>query len=277
MSSVRLTAGNARRKLLRTVNAAKRSRRFTGIEHNRFWWHQLPQNDYVPPLYRALTRREWALMSAWYDETHHIGSISEINVPAMSMLQGLITGNGVQRAVELGSYYGYSTLLTGFMLRSMNNGARLASIDLDPDASAFVQRWITRAGLTDQVTVINGDSSDPAVMQRALAAIGGSPEFVLLDSSHQYALTLTELDLWVPQMQPGSIMFLHDTSAYAGTFDPSGDGGVLRAIEEWVPQHPEVAYLGLNSQVQQGDDPSRLVYKDGCGLGILQRLSHGPT
>ena len=81
-------------------------------------------------------------MSDWYDETARAGAYGEINVPAMSLLQGLLMGNGVRSVVELGHFYGYSTLLTGFMLRSMGNGGRMVSIDIDPKATAFTQNLL---------------------------------------------------------------------------------------------------------------------------------------
>src|SRR5262249_52155797 len=107
------------------VAKGPRSRAFVARKHNRYWWHKLPDTDYVPPLYATLSAREWRLMADWYDETARSGAYGEINVPAMSLVQGLLMGNGIRRVVELGHYYGYSTLLIGFMLRAMDNGAHV--------------------------------------------------------------------------------------------------------------------------------------------------------
>ena len=223
----------------------------------------MEQNDYVPALYKTLSTREWAIMAAWYDDTAWHGRIGEINVPAMSFMQGLISGNGVRRTVELGSYHGYSTLLTGFMLRSQKNGGHMVSIDLDPVAVEFAQKWINKAGLQKEVTMLVGDASAQSSLDFAVEKLGGMPELILLDSSHQYSITLQELDLWVDRMEPGTIMLLHDTSTFARDFDPTDEGGVQRALDEWLPKHPEVAFLNLNRQVEPGTDGSKLVYKDG--------------
>lgn len=51
----------------------------------------------------------------------------------------------------------------------------------------------------------------------------------------------------------------------------TGAGGVQRALEEWLPQHPEVAFLNINRDVVAGMDAAELAYRDGSGLGILQR------
>jgi predicted O-methyltransferase YrrM len=250
-----------------------RSRRFSAESHNRFWWHHLPGTDYVPPLYATLSDDEWRVMDGWYRDTARHGAIGEINVPAMSMVQGLIMGSAVGRIVQLGHYYGYSALLIGFMLRAMGNSGRLFSIDIDPPATDFTQKWVNRAGLAEHVRLHLGDSAAESSVEAAVRALGEMPQLILLDSSHQYEHTLRELDLWVPRMEPGSIMLLHDTSVFAQTFDVEGAGGVQRALDEWLAIHPEAEFLNLNRQVAPESNAADLVYKDGCGLGIVQRVA----
>lgn len=248
-----------------------RSRAYEHDPHGRFWWHKMPGTGYVPPLYAQLSDEEWALMEEWYEATE--SGAAEINVPAMSVLQGLVMGSAITRIVQLGHHYGYSTLLLGFMLRAMGvTSTGLASIDISEGATRVTQRWVDRAGLRAQVRLIVGDSADEASLRAAEEALGGMPGLILLDSSHQYAHTLRELDLWVPRMAPGSLLLAHDTSTFATTFDSTGEGGVQRALDEWLPAHPEAAFVSLNRHVEPGDPGTGLAYKDGCGLGILQRL-----
>lgn len=249
-----------------------RSRRFESSRHGRFWWHHLPGTGYVPPLYAQLSDSEWAVMQDWYDETARVGMIGEINVPAMSFVQGLVMGNAINRIAQLGHFYGYSTLLIGFMLRAMDARPGLVSIDISEDATDFTQRWVDRAGLSDYVNLVLGDSASEASLEAATRFLGEMPDLVLLDSSHQYDHTLRELDLWVPRMRPDTVMLMHDTSTYATTFDTAGAGGVQKALDDWLSQHDEAAYLNLNRQVSPQDNGADLAYKDGCGLGILQRL-----
>jgi predicted O-methyltransferase YrrM len=241
--------------------------------HNRFWWHQLADTDYVPSIYASLTDDEWEILEAWYDETEATNHVGEINVPAMCLLQGLMSGGGVRRVVQLGHYFGYSSLLLGFVLRAMDARPGLVSVDLDEHATEFTGRWIRRARLQDHVSLLVGDSAAESTVRRVESLLGGPPQLILLDSSHAYRHTLRELDLWVPQMAPGTIMALHDSSHLAQVWDPTGEGGVVRALEEWVPKHPEVAFLNLNGFAAPGIDGNALVYKDGCGLGILQKVS----
>ncbi|MGZ4172386.1 MAG: class I SAM-dependent methyltransferase [Solirubrobacteraceae bacterium] len=175
--------------------------------------------------------------------------------------------------VQLGHYYGYSALLLGFTLRAMGARPGLFTIDIDPAACEFTRRWLAHAGLCDDVVVVReGDSADPRLADDAAAVLGGPPELVLVDSSHAYSHTLAELDLWTPRLPVGGLVLLHDASEFATAFDPTGEGGVRRAIAEWLPDHPTMAGLTLNGHVAPGADGDALVYKDACGLGVLQRV-----
>jgi cephalosporin hydroxylase len=249
-----------------------RSARFRSAPDDRFWWHRLRSTGYVPPLYGSLRRREWAVIEGWFAETGRRGGVAEINVPAMSLVTGLVGGNGIRRVVQLGHHYGYSALLLGFTLRRMGARPGLFTIDITASACEFTRRWVGHAGLGEQVVVQEGDSADPRMADAAEAALGGPPELVLIDSSHAYAHTLAELELWTPRLPLGGLVLLHDASVFATAFDPTSEGGVRRAIEEWLPAHPTMAGLTLNGHVAPGADGDALVYKDACGLGVLQRV-----
>lgn len=249
-----------------------RSARFRRASHDRFWWHRLRATDYVPPLYAGLSRREWAVMQGWFAQTGRRGQAAEINVPAMSFVTSLVAGNGIRRVVQLGHHYGYSALLLGFTLRATGARPGLVTIDIDSTACEFTQRWLANAGLREHVVVREGDSADPRLADDAAAVLGGPPELVLVDSSHAYSHTLAELDLWTPRLPVGGLVLLHDASEFATAFDPTAEGGVRRALAEWLPDHPEMVGLTLNGHVAPGADGDALVYKDACGLGILQRV-----
>lgn len=270
--SLRTTVGRLRR---RDDTPDSRSRDFRYRQHPRFWWHTLADTDYVPSIYATLTADEWAIIERWYEETEATQHIGEINVPAMCLLQGFVSGGGLRRIVQLGHYFGYSTLLLGFMLRSMGARPGLFSIDVDPQATSFTQRWVRRAGLEDHVVLHVGDSADESSAHSATQRLGGPPQLIVVDSSHQYTHTLRELSLWVPLLPIGAIMLLHDTTPFAQAWDTTNQGGVLRAIEEWVPAHPEVVLANLNA-FDVFDDANEYVYKDGCGIGILQKVAASP-
>jgi predicted O-methyltransferase YrrM len=253
-----------------TPDNSFRSRAWKDKPHPRYWWHRLPGMDFVPPVYSDLSEAEWEVLQAWYDETDRTGQIGECVVPLMALLQGFVTGNRASRIVQLGTHAGYSTLLLGWMLRRMNARRGLYSLDLDAAMCETARDWIKRAGLEEFVEVVERNSLDPQSPIAAREFLGGQPELILLDSSHEYQATLDELDLWYPVLEPGGLLVLHDVSQFAVDFDVTKAGGVLRAFTEWRKAHPEVETLCLNGRSRTMDLP-RPFYKDACGAGLIHK------
>jgi predicted O-methyltransferase YrrM len=247
-----------------------RSRQWENNPAGRYWWHRLPGMNFVPPIYSDLTEEEWELLCKWYEETDKSGSIGECAVPFISFLHGLVMGNRAARIVQLGTCSGYSALLLGFMLRRMNVGRGLFSIDIDPPMCATSRHWIERAGLAPYVHIAQLDSTDPKTPQVADDFLDGAPELIIIDSSHEYESTLLELDLWYPALAPGGLMVLHDVSRFAANFDVTKQGGVGRAFMEWRKAHGEAETFSLNSDARSMDLP-RPFYKDACGIGLIHK------
>jgi predicted O-methyltransferase YrrM len=251
-------------------NDEDRSRDWTEASAPRYWWHRLPGMDFVPPIYSDLTAEEWRTVHAWYEETDRSGVIGECAVPLISLLQGLVMGNRVTRIVQLGTCSGYSALLLGFMLRRMDAPRGLWTIDINPELCALAQAWSEKAGLTNFVTVVQGDSRASASRTAAENHFGRAPEMILLDTSHEYQASLDELDLWYPALEPGGLFLLHDVSRFAAGFDVTGAGGVRRALAEWREKNPGAEAMSLNRDSRSMDLP-RPLYKDACGLGLIQK------
>lgn len=228
--------------------------------------------DYVPAIYSDLAPDEWDIMRAWYAETDRDGQIGEAAVPLLSFLHGVLLGNRAARVVQLGTHAGYSSLLLGFMLRRMEARNGLFTLDLDSAMCAVARSWITRAGLEEFAHVAEGNSLDPSSEQSARAYLGGAPELIILDSSHEYRATLQELALWYPALAAGGLLVLHDVSRFAQTFDVTEEGGVRRAFDEWREVHRDAETFLLNGEARSMDLP-RPLYKDACGLGLI----HKPT
>jgi predicted O-methyltransferase YrrM len=247
-----------------------RSRAWKQNPNSRYWWHQLPGNEYVPPIYSDLCEEEWITLREWYDETDRNGPIGECAVPLISFLHGFVMGNRTSRIAQLGTCAGYSALLLGWMLRRMNAVHGLFSLDLDPAMCEMSRRWIARAGLENFVGVAQGNSLD---LQSPIAAreyLGGAPELIIIDSSHEYQATLEELDLWYAALAPGGLLVLHDVSTFAADFDVTHQGGVGRAFAQWRKAHPEVETFCLNGDARTMELP-RPFYKDACGLGLIHK------
>ena len=224
----------------------------------------------MPPIFAGLSDEEWQLMEDWFAETTRQNLIGECVVPIMSLLHGLVMGSGIQRIVQLGTHAGYSSLLLGFYLRQMNARHGLFSFEIDESLCRFAREWLERAGLSELVRVELRSSLDSASPGLARDYLGGAPELVFLDSSHEYRQTLAEIEAWYPALAAGGLIVLHDTSEFAASFDVTAEGGVRRALKEWRESHPEVEVISLNHNVPAMETPG-MVYQDFCGVGLIQK------
>lgn len=252
------------------VPSAVRAAFFETRKANRYWWYNHSGAKYLPPALALLTEEEWSIMKQWYDDTEkEFASPGELSIPGISLLTSLIAGNNLSAVVQCGHYVGYSTLLLGFLLRYMQNQHSLYSIDIDSLATSYTQKWLDLADLNNYVNLSVADSAAPDQPEKALSYFGQKPQLLFIDSSHQYAHTLRELDLWFPHLASGAFIVLHDVSQFATSFDASGEGGVYRAILEWCDRNHTKPLL-MNNSVRT-TPPSELIYRDGCGLGIFQK------
>src|SRR5262249_40517976 len=137
-----------------------RSLDYSTREGGRYWWFQLPHCNYVPAAFSSLSDEEWKIIDDWYKETDTVGSPGECSVPMISMLQGLIMGNGIRSMVQCGHYMGFSTILCGFFFRAMGAKHALFSIDIDANVTEFTRKYVNRAGLQDYVHLEVSDSAD---------------------------------------------------------------------------------------------------------------------
>ena len=232
---------------------------------NRFVWFR--QNHYLPQIYRTLSDWEFEVLVKFFLETEEKNYIGEASIPIMSEMIGFIDGSGLDGVIQLGHYAGWSTLMLGWALRRMEKKHSLFSIDIDVEVTAFAQKFIGLAGLEDYVRLTVGDSADPDMLGLAIPWIDQQPNLIFIDSSHQYAHTLRELNLWYPHLQKGGLMFLHDISTYAKSFDTTEEGGVHDALEEWT-QTEELNVILLNGDTTIDH---HLIRQDGCGAGIIQK------
>ena len=114
------------------------------------------------------------------------------------------------------------------------------------------------------------NSLDPNAVPAATNYLGGEPEMIILDSSHEYSATGRELDLWYLALKMGGIFVVHDVSQFASGFDVTGQGGVQRAFAEWRQKNPQAEAISLNGESRSMELP-RPLYKDACGVGLIHK------
>jgi cephalosporin hydroxylase len=164
-------------------------------------------------------------------------------------LQEVIYQVRPQLIIETGVFRGGSLLFHASLLQSLGNG-RVIGIDreIPPD----VREALGKHALASRITLMEGDSTDPAVVQRVKEMTGSAaPVLVILDSDHTRAHVARELDAYSPLVTPGSYIVATDSI----TRDLCD---VPRASKEWKVDNPfdaACAFAAAHSEFRQQQPP----------------------
>ncbi len=101
-----------------------------------------------------------------------------------------------QRILELGTSYGYSTILLAEAARQ--TGGKVISIDFLEHKQSYARDKLKMLGLLEQVELRHGDALE------VLKAVEGSIDFVLVDLWKD--LYVPCLDLFYPKLKPGAVI-----------------------------------------------------------------------
>ena len=153
--------------------------------------------------------------------------------------------------VELGSFFGESTVYMGQLLRAADSQAKFFAIDLwcweewmddtsiyqsaaksaehaavkatyGPDPQRIISHYLERYNLLDRVSLLKEDS-----IEAASRFEDGSVDFLYVDTEHTYTRVNRELDAWADKVKKGGLIAGDDFGR-----DDDGDGGVGRAVTE---------------------------------------------
>lgn len=164
------------------------------------------------------------------------GRASWLGVPTwkvpsdMWVYQEILVDTRPELVIETGTQYGGSALFYASMFDLLGEG-EVVTIDIDTSQVHEAVRAHPR------ITVIEGSSTDPAVVDPVLERAQGRRTMLILDSDHQEAHVAEELRVWSEVVSPGCYLVVEDTAL--GTEYLPGWGGSLAAVDGWLPQHPE--------------------------------------
>ena len=118
-----------------------------------------PERDELMAEMEALARRERIPIVEW--ETGRL-------------LATLVAALHPRRVLEVGTAIGYSTL---HMARELEPGARVVTLERDPERIARARAFWARGGVEDRIELVEGDALE------SLAALDGPFDLVFLDAS----------------------------------------------------------------------------------------------
>jgi len=151
----------------------------------------------------ASDRHDYSYMWRWL-------GLPIIQMPTDVVLtQEIIWENRPQVIIETGIARGGSVVLHSSMLRLLGEGKVVA---VDIDIRAHNRRAIEEHPLADRVVLIEGSSTDPAILDKIRQEIGDAQRvMVVLDSHHSHEHVLSELRHYAPLVTPGQFMIVADT------------------------------------------------------------------
>lgn len=177
---------------------------------------------YRLPSYLRTSPEPWcATLRSMYDDT--IARPSSLSPQQGEFLRSLVTNSNPKTVVEIGTFFGISSIWIGAALQDAANGGRLYSIDLFKDILPMpngrrtkcildpmhkVAENVARAGLQECVTLIQGDSRVVGGKWPEISSAG--IDLLYIDGDHSIEGCLADFKLFSPHLNPGGFIVLHD-------------------------------------------------------------------
>lgn len=162
------------------------------------------------------------VLRALAEETAALGGVSQMQVaPEQGLLLTLLArAIGARRAVEVGTFTGYSALC---LARGLAEGGRLTCLDISEEWTALGRRHWEAAGVADRIEVVIGPAAE------TLARLDDAPlDLCFVDADKGgYA---TYWDLLVPRVRPGGLLLVDNVLWSGRVLDEADDDADTRAI-----------------------------------------------
>jgi len=187
----------------------------------------------TPALYEYLVahnRTPDAVLRELAEETAALGPISlmQISVEQGAFLTLLARLLGARRAVEIGTFTGYSGIS---IARGLAADGRLLCCDVSEEWTAIARRYFARAGVADRITL----RIAPAI--ETIRALPATPEIdlVFIDADKTaYRAYYEEL---LPRVRPGGIVAFDNVLWASRVVDPSDTSEntvAIRALNDFL-------------------------------------------
>lgn len=145
--------------------------------------------------------------------------------------------------IETGVAHGGSLIFYASLLKAIGSDGRVVGIDIEirPQNRAAIESH----GLASYISLIEGDSAAPEVVNRAREFVRpGDQVLVILDSSHARAHVAKELEAYAPLVSPGSYIVATDGIMGLVHDTPRGkpewvSDNPTQAAKDFAARHPE--------------------------------------
>jgi len=193
-------------------------------------------------------------------ETKYVYSFSWLGRPVIQLpddlvrLQELIYQLKPDVIVETGVAHGGGQVFLAGLCKAMGHG-RVIGVDIE--IRPHNRKAIEKHELSPLITLIEGSSIDPAIVQQVRLAIGSAKSLFILDSNHSKAHVLAELEAYSPLVPVGGYVVATDGVMERLSRSPRGHpdwtwDNPKAAVEEFVAAHPEFEVQQLRPPFNEG-------------------------
>jgi cephalosporin hydroxylase len=158
--------------------------------------------------------RAWFERSCRFQYTYHFSWLGRpiIQLPQDIMAtQEIIWDIKPDLIIETGIAHGGSLILWASLLELLGGDGRVVGVDIEirPQNRTAIEAH----PLAHRITMVEGSSVDPVVLERVQSLVGGRRRvMVMLDSNHTHAHVRRELELYSRLVTAGSYLIVFDTS-----------------------------------------------------------------
>lgn len=172
---------------------------------------------YIEGLYESskTTKKQYAQAT----EMQNYGQVVDDDVARM--LQVLITVARPQKALEIGTSIGFSTMMMAKAMKPY--GGRIVTIELDEKVANQAIKNFQRQGVSEQIEVLIGDAQD------IVAGLAQDFDLIFQDVGDK-TLYAKMLDSYPKLLKTGGMLLAEDV--LFPVFDFSGDASYLNAMRE---------------------------------------------
>ncbi|HET6831541.1 MAG TPA: class I SAM-dependent methyltransferase [Solirubrobacterales bacterium] len=189
--------------------------------------------------------REDEALAEVRESTAALGDIAVMQISPdqgalMTMLTRLV---GAARAIELGTFTGYSAIC---IARGLAPDGRLLACELDPERAETARRNFERAGVADRIEVRLGPAGE--TLERLIAEAGAPFDLAFIDADKTGYPGYYEQCLEL--LRPGGLIVLDNVLRDGTVLDPAPDdesARVIAALNEAIAgdERVDVAMLGV--------------------------------
>ena len=202
----------------------------------------------TPELHDYVVRngsREDAALAAVRESTAALGDIAVMQIsPDQGALMTMLTRlAGVTRAIELGTFTGYSAIC---IARGLTPGGRLTACELDPERAETARANFAAAGVADRIDIAVGPASE--TLSRLTASVAGTYDLAFVDADKTSYPSYYESCLAL--LRPGGLIILDNVLRSGTVLDPAPDdegGRVIAELNERIAtdERVDVAMLAV--------------------------------